>query len=569
MLALLVALGLAAAITAWGRVWRSADQAPVRQLAYTLGCGLLLTSWLTCVLGWLGLWNRVWLGLVVGLPLLWRPRQILALWSRAQAELRGELAPWTRLCLGVVLGLALVAGLAPNTHFDVEVYHYTLPRLYLERGGLYWTGSFVFDGFFQQSHMLYVLALGLGGEAAAGLLGGLFLAWLGLLTVSIVSRFQPGAAGSVLVVILTSPVVLLQSSGGLTDLPAAALAMWALDAWLGHCYGICALACGAAVATKLSAAPAVAALVLASLLRGHRRGAAGIVLATVLVCAPWWGRNLYHTGTPLYPLGGDWSPRRVRSLEVGVGKLLPRRFPLSLLLPDFSAGDGRRWQQAFNPALWAGCLLTGPGAGWTWLPTGVYLIGVLPLHLADQRYLLPGLLWLGVISGLRIHGWLARSRWVRLALAASAGTGLAFTTAWVLPRVPVALGWESPDHFLERHSPLTEAYRYLGLHHAGERILLLDRRGYRCPLPFVLGDHGMPPLALKNLTGLAAEPAAEKLARAGIHLILWNLHLPGQARAWQAPEGWSGPYSGLVRFCRQGRRVYDQQGILIVESGNG
>jgi hypothetical protein len=174
------------------------------------------------LLGVLGLWWPGWMAAVAVAPLLWpaRARQVLRLWL-------GQRFPAAVL---VFIGVAACGALSPNTHTDVESYHYTLPRLYLQHHGLYWTDTSTFDGSFQLVHMLYGLAMAVGGEVQANLLGPIFLGLLALATAVACGRRQAGVLAALLLV--SSPVAFEQATGGLIDVPCAAFAMLAMDAWL-------------------------------------------------------------------------------------------------------------------------------------------------------------------------------------------------------------------------------------------------------------------------------------------------------------------------------------------------
>ena len=199
----------------------------------------------------------------------------------------------------------------PNTHWDSQVYHYTLPRLYLERGRVYWTGTGIYDSLFSLSHLLYAWAMGCAGETGVNLLGFVFLGLLTTSLMAVVHEASEGGPGQnvVLALVASSPLLLAQADGGLTDPPAAAYvaAMMAgtpsRGSWI---WGL------AAILTRLNAGVAVGLWILAT---GRRRVVAFVVLAGLL---PWVAFNLLNHHAPWYPFGTFLRGLPVRHVPIQV-----------------------------------------------------------------------------------------------------------------------------------------------------------------------------------------------------------------------------------------------------------
>jgi len=315
-LSVLVALGFALSALCLGG-YRSEDQ--ILRLVKAFAAGLLVWSCLVALLGaWLCLDRTLFAFLLIGILLVSCPgwKQIISA-LRQIPERLGR--PATLFWLAVA-----VCSLAPNTHFDVEVYHYAFPEVYLRQRSLAWSGNNVHEGLIGPVQLLYIPLLSLGGEAAANLLGPLFLLALLLTAQHLCESLRPGSGRLAVWLLLTSPLLLFQSLGGLTDLPGAFYACLALATLLdGPCCNRRILEggfwMGAAVAIKWSNAltvPILLALVVRRLPAQRKLRALLLVLGLGLVI-PQLSRNWLHTGDPIYPLVSSWHIGSPRGIERG------------------------------------------------------------------------------------------------------------------------------------------------------------------------------------------------------------------------------------------------------------
>ena len=467
---LAVALLLVLAGLGLGWPWVRSHSDPLYRTGTALALGWTILSQLVFWMGLAGGLNKPLLGLLILLPAsASRPA-----WPSLKEGCRalGGLNLWC-----AILGLC---ALAPNSHVDVQVYHYAFPELYLRHGSLDWTWANYYEGLVGPAHMLYLPALALGGEVAANLLAPLFL-WLLLLGMLSVCRslHQDGGrcAGWL---VATSPLVLFQGLGGLVDLPAAAYTCWALAALLRGRFRWTGLWAVQAVAIKLTAG--LNLICLALLPAGRRALAWAFVLALLLV-GPYWARNAYHTGDPVSPLWKTWRVGQTGGLGSSgkPARLTGQRgdrFPFNLL-----AWRGQAWQDSLNPLLWAGLALAlvtsraqDRALDRLCLGSAVALVILAP---ADLRYLLPSLPWWACLASTQ------KGRGPIWLLPLSCLPGGLVLSALLATRLPALL---NPDQYLSERTSYS-AYQYLATHaRPGQRAYLLGRSGFRCPIDYVSGD---------------------------------------------------------------------------------
>ena len=322
----------------------------------SLSAGALITGWLTWVAGYL---IGTTAAMIVAALLLATSFRRFTAWRHAVSRFARELGAILRrpaTILLVLLLLALVPQLAaPLVDSDGLRYHAALPKLFLLEGQVSYYPYDVTGAFPQAAEMLYLLAMPLGGGEAAKVLHFLFfLATLATL-ILIVHRNRATRTPAVLSAFLlaASPVALAPAASAFID--HIALFHIAAALLLGR-HAVAALPLAAACATKLTAAPAVLALMLSvragegtdegppagrrgrrHLFALGRRGsreasvqpwatsAAGhagppeapgrssrphalktfalIALVIAAAFAPFAIRNVIHTGDPVHPIG--------------------------------------------------------------------------------------------------------------------------------------------------------------------------------------------------------------------------------------------------------------------------
>lgn len=416
----------------------------------------------------------------LAMPLLYR--------SRAWPDLRD--CSWKWWATGSLFGLL---AMVPNTHWDAHVYHYALPRLYLEHGSIYWTNTGIYDSLVSLAHPLYAWALGCGGEPAANLLGALFLAQL---LCSLMTMAAPLPGRYTVALVASSPLLLSQADGGLTDLAAAAYVAAMLAA---SGVGARVLWGTTAVLFRLNTAPAV---LLWALTGGRTRWFLLGLSAGVL---PWLTYNQLYRDDPFYPLGSLWKWESFRALRTAdwSSQISP------LLLPGLLLWRGS-WREP----------VVRFGLG------GLLLAGFFPL--AQPRYQLSWMLGAFIWSAqgwgqhLNQRKWLTGFFWTVVGIAT-----LVSASPW-WPKVAYLGSHQSRLSYLRPRLPCTRAFEWLA-QAPYSRVMLTDPRSYLCPKPSVLVDQG-------RLDDLSYPAVSAFLGEQKCDAVVWNFEYPKVARAalWQA-----------------------------------
>lgn len=587
------------------------DQAPATQLACALALGSIISAACALLLGMASSLGplQLWVCLALGLFLNAQPRRDLA-WLKQCASGLGPIGVRLLFCLSVL------GALAPTTHFDTQIYHYTLPGLYLQRHAFYWTGTGITDGIFHLYHLILVWPLGLGGETCANLLGPVFLFILAQALAACLDQ-----ESLVYWLVYSSPALYTLSFGGLPELPAAAFVALSLLFWRQGREGLSSLWMGAALSTRLSAAPALVGLMLAGVIRERKpRAALQALLISALLCSPWMLFNLYHTGYAFYPLGTRWKTLSLvtsHSLSIPTPPAL-QPTPMATVLPTSSSPGSTQpavasemasypnllvaippnsnplsWQDCLSPLLLGGLLLhlTRPrpavAAESPGVAAPVLLCLAVQLLLAQPvpRYNLLGSVGLLVLCA---AGWQSTWRggppWQRGLLMLGLAAGIFPGVASTLPRLATVCGWQSRDDYLKQKLPVYDAYQWL----AGSsyrKVLLTDSRSWRCPKPFFIY---MPAdlLAASQPDGEESFAGLKRALQAqDCDLVLWNLDSPAllelthdgdftasneDAQQWMSrqPEQFdykSWRYRVLYQALHGGRVVYRQGTVVAVE----
>jgi hypothetical protein len=267
---------------------------------------------------------------------------------------RGALAG---LLPALVLSVIFVHALSPSIGWDDDVYHLTLPKLYLQHGGFRRIPFNVYSHWPHGVELLYGMAMMLEDYVLAKLVHWLYLT---LVTIAVyrLCRVHTGRtlASATALLVLGNDVVLFEATVANIDIAFAFYFLMAV-ACASHYLrrresGLLVLSgvfCGALAGTKLSGLAGVtciAAFVLVShpgwLLQPRRLLLLGLGLGlpTLLLGAPWYAKSYLYTGNPLYPmffeqLGGiEWSSQLSRqffSWQQGMG--MGRSVRDYLLLP--------------------------------------------------------------------------------------------------------------------------------------------------------------------------------------------------------------------------------------------
>jgi hypothetical protein len=472
----LAAAGLWLAVGLGRRIKKDADG----PLALALGTAAFAGA--AFVTGLLGLW-----------PLgLWLASAALAAagWSRAPRDLKIE-RHWSLLAIGWCALHVLLRAWAPPTGWDALSYHLSIPRFYLEEGGITRLPWLLHSNWPHLMEVLYALPLSLGLSEGPALIH----AALSLALVVSVWGESPWAAA-----ILAAQPVFMEVAGQPHADGALALFCW-LSALTLHRGGSSALAgflAGLAFACKLQGAAPAAALLLWTAWKRGPREAALFLFAAAIPAAPWLTRSW------LWPFG-PWGDAAVSSwlTEVSLWRF-PRdagllwRYGPQWLLPALAALA--LWRREPPPRL--AIFLT--------LPAAALFLLVFRYHEA-WRFLLPALPMLCLAAA---H-W-AR-RWAPLlvfpALFLSSGNELYAVSG---ARSGLMPGLPSREVYLRRSLPHYAFFRDVPADY--DVLLWREVRGYWLPAKWRWGD----PRLQSQVRYDSPEEAHGAMLRLGVSHVLLN-----------------------------------------------
>jgi len=444
-----------------------------------------LTFWMACAfaLSASGVLTRLSLWVVVGLVLLasagtrFGKGRVPAPESRSQTPCARP-ARADLVCAGTFIALlvpSFLLALSPPVSWDANVYHLTLPKLFIANQGFRPVAFNVYSHWPLSIELLYALAMLVKSYLLAKLVHFGF-ALLTLYAIFLGCRELDRRAGSwpagwlAMAFFLANGVVAYELRVAYVDL---AYAFFFLAAFLFMLRaddekpsartflllsGIC---CGVMAGIKLTgiaAAVVIGALYLPRLLRAARARASGgevasfalrFVLPTLVLWAPWILKAVWYTGNPVYPLlhdwfgGPDWSSALTAQLRawhasIGMGRTLGDYLllPLRVILlsehgyEHFDGELGRFWIVLLPLALGFGlrrrlvrrCLGTA----------GLYFV-LWSLSSQQLRFLIPILPLVAIAAAVtlvelweRLPGERARTaaRWLSLVVAVALLVGI-------------------------------------------------------------------------------------------------------------------------------------------------
>jgi len=507
-------------------------------LPLALSAGAFAVGWLSFVAALVSTWivPFVWAGLVLlSLP---ATRDLARDAATVGRRLRALLlaSPVASAMLGLALLALLPPLLLPLWDSDGLRYQVALPKLFLLEGRVVACPWDVHAALPQLVGGLLLALLPVGGGEAAKLLHAAFfvaaLATLALLLHRDRRSRRAAVYGPLLLAI--APVAAVPATAAFVD--HAALFHLAVAGLLvaRGAPGGAALPLGAAVATKTTAGPGAAALLLlasATARRGERfRVLAAGAGAILLAFAPFGLRNVLETGDPVFPVGHVLLGVPVPGTDPAlVRRVLEYR-------PDAVAPLGIGWlpgepglaaDDVAGPALFLG-LLALPvtlrdrrGRVLLALAGAYLLVGFVTQPLA--RLLMPLFLALAGAAALAADRWLRRAA-TPVVAALAAGT-FAFATLPALgPSAALAhlAGRLSRDTFLAAEVP---GYRAALAVNAlpGGRVMALDFPGpYYLARPWIAeGVVNEPPLRLWLAGGADGDGLLERCRALGVtHLLV-------------------------------------------------
>jgi hypothetical protein len=288
-------------------------------LPASLSLGALLFGWSAFLAGtFLGTRTILPLLVMATALALVRARAWGAMTRRALRDVAALAAanPLATAATVIVAALILPQLLLPVVDSDGLRYHLALPKLFAMTGSVSYYPWDISGALPQAAEMLYLTLLPAGGEAAKFLHALFFLATLPV--VAMIAAAHPRTRPVAMLAPLlyaAAPVVLVPAGAAFIDhiamfhIAVAALLLFRREAPL-----LAGISLGAALATKLTVAPAVAGLAIlactASAVDARRRAGRGrmvtalqIFAPIVIALAPFAIRAAVHTGDPIFPLG--------------------------------------------------------------------------------------------------------------------------------------------------------------------------------------------------------------------------------------------------------------------------
>ncbi len=500
----------------------------LERFIFSLALGIGTLGYINLTLGILGILRHTWIAGILLLLTIWLapdlsqsikhlirfPRRLASWWSQASTVPRAVV-----IITGMIGLVSLFNSLGPPWDYDGLMYHLLGPKLFLEQGRIFpYPDNWYINAPFTVE-MVFSLGMAFGDDVFPKLihfsLGVIYV----IATYALASRWlQQDRAWLAVAVVLGIPTLPIWAGFAYIDLGWSlfeVLATYAIVIWWrkgGHHWLILSgLMVGLAMGSKYLGLMGFGLLGLFLIAATYKQGFQTITrsalmyaLPALLVASPWYVKNTFWFGNPIFPLlsgGPGWDPQRLSTYNAyldifGVGKrpldylLLPWNiyvqharfgavmnridipsvlFPLTLLYP----------LRRGNPVVRSLLLLSlGRFVLWSVGSQQVrFLLPVYPLLAVATAYMLPKLI------RKRPGGSALYVFFPTLAVGLMALT-LFYQIQVALKHNPsyVITGLESRHQYLMRNERDYPAMQYLKEFDAqGERALLIGNgRGYYC-----------------------------------------------------------------------------------------
>ncbi|MBI4370387.1 MAG: glycosyltransferase family 39 protein [Elusimicrobia bacterium] len=575
---------------------------PLGRLVLGATLGLMMLSYLVLFLGFIQLykppvfWAVFGAGAIVALAGI--KSTLFPVVRSAARQLRENIKknyPWAVIMLIIVAALAFVMAFVPEIFYDSMVYHLGTPRWYLLEGGIK-AHNVMHSKFPLLMQMLYVLGLGLSGEAAAKLfhwVTGVLLALLCVAWADEEGEVQAGWWGAL--VFLSMPMTQMNWWTAGVDVGTSLFSLAAFWSWAKSFQDtdhrqnwlvLTGLLGGAVFACKYTGG-VIPAVILAAHFGIRAFGDRGIKNAlketTILgLCAfavalPWLIKNLIHTGNPFYPflgglLGGEGYDAQKMSHFRGENRGLPvNNLWEALALPWILTFNNLSSLSHLGPLPLALMPVAFVAALRRELPRWIRyvfsaaLIGMVIMLTLNRltRYSMPFLAPIALALAWSLARAWSRQRYFFQAAAIGAifimyssnmlnALGILHSShrPW-----SVLMGLESPREYLsythagQNPYPATAGYDFAKeVLPPGSKLLILgDEKTSTCEVPFRSAgvfDIGLP--AIWSREAKSADDLAKRFQREGITHILVNLS-EGRRISGYGIFNW--PDEALALFC--------------------
>lgn len=489
LLALLSLIGFAA-LPAGFRTRRAVLAAPA-----SLAVGLLLVGWTSWMAGtFLGTSSILPLFAALVLLSLIRANRWRLSVARCGARLMllAKANPVGACGVALVIAMMLPQLLLPLADSDGIAYHVALPKLFLLTGHVWFVPWTFVSAFPQAVNMIYLIALRIaGGETAKFIHAGFFVASLATLALT-VHRGRHTRAAAMIAPFLyaAAPVVLAPAGAAFVDHAAAfSIGAAALILFRRGSPSIAGCAMGAALAAKITVAPAIAGLMVYAVGTSPRarwpRLIAALALPVAIAFAPFAIRNWQHTGDPIYPIGYALLRRNVPGIaadRVAYTAYFHSGVPGPLGIgwtsdPEHVQGDE---VAGIHHALGLFAIALAIRIRWTrrWLALILPYLAVALVFRPPTRYLLPMFYGLSALEAYALV-LLARraATWIALVAALPALMSCAsFTLTWLAPG-DYLLGRIDRQTFLATRIPGYRAAEFVNRLPSGGQVMALDFPG--------------------------------------------------------------------------------------------
>ncbi|MBL7647373.1 MAG: glycosyltransferase family 39 protein [Candidatus Hydrogenedentes bacterium] len=406
--------------------------------------------------------------------------------------------------------LALIGALAPSTGWDAAVAHLALPSDYGRAGRILTEPGNVYSGYPHIMHSLYAVAMLGNRELPVSLLnwsmGGLACTAVYSLGRRVGTR-QTGLVSAAL--LATAPIYLDQAGNVGIDLPFVACSTAALAAvvawhdekkieWLLIAGVLAGASCGIRHTGYLVCGLLAIGVVALSVKTQPIRRCAVFSVVALLAASPWLMRSWLVTGNPIFPFLLSVFPDSPidhiavstpgahesigRSSGMGLAAFL--RFPWDIVMRPAMFDGWNKSPGGMILILGVPGLIVGGARAW-WLGAFSAAGGTAFFFFQRlARYLLPFFAPMMVVAALAAERLPRGRRAVAVLLMSSFGYGLALHAAAVHFKIPVVLGRQSKQEYLnqrvERYGAFEFANRRLN---DGGTILTLDQRSYYLDAP--------------------------------------------------------------------------------------
>lgn len=217
------------------------------------------------------------------------------------------MSKWTLSLILLALVVSFLASLVPETGFDALWYHLTIPKLYLQNGGVYHIpgGLLYYSEMPRLIEILYVPLLKYFGYVGPHLLN--WLSGIGsALVIYLLARKYLDKSYAVLAVVIfyVTPLVGWTSGSAYVDLPRTFFEILTVYLLFERKILLAGLIFGLAISTKtLALGSYLPLLAVMYLLKSTQKNIASFFIVSLIIGLPWFLSAFIGTGYPFYPIG--------------------------------------------------------------------------------------------------------------------------------------------------------------------------------------------------------------------------------------------------------------------------